>query len=136
MMKAIRLAREQPVLVIGDIVVLTLITGYGFANHGTLGSAGLRILATLVPLLFAWFLISPFLGVFDSSLVNDPRQLWRPFLAMILAAPFASFLRGVLLDQPILWLFVVVIGGFSTLALLGWRAVYLLFRLRLTTSHG
>ena len=135
-MDSFHLTHEQRVLIIGDVVILALTTAFGFANHGTLGSAGLRILATLVPLLFAWFLISPFMGVFDSSRVNDPRQIWRPFLAMVIAGPFASFLRGVLLNQPILWVFVLVIGGFSTLALVGWRGIYLLYRMRLTTSHG
>ena len=131
-----RLTKDQRNLIIGDVVVLTLTTGFGFANHGTLGSAGMRILATLVPLLTAWFLISPLVGVFDEARVEDPRPLWRPLWAMILAAPFASFLRGAWLSQPILPLFVVVIGGFSALALVGWRAVYLLYRMRLTTSHG
>lgn len=135
-MEGFRVTPEQRNLIIGDVVVLAVTTGFGFANHGTLGSAGLRILATLVPLLTAWFLISPLLGVFDSARVTDPRQLWRPLWAMILSAPFASFLRGAWLDQPILPLFVVVIGGFSALALVGWRGLYLLYRMRLTTSHG
>ena len=131
-----RLTPERRILIVGDVVILTLITGFGFANHGTLGSAGLRILSTLVPLVVAWFLISPLMGVFDESRVRDPRQLWRPLWAMILAAPIAAFMRGVWLNQPILPLFVFVIGGFSALALVGWRALYLLYQKRLTTSHG
>jgi hypothetical protein len=131
-----RLTHERRILVIGDVVILALTTGFGFANHGTLGSAGLRILATWVPLVVAWFLISPLMGVFDEARVRDPRQLWRPLWAMVLAAPMASFLRGVWLNQPILPLFVVVIGGFCALALVGWRVLYLLYRMRLTTSHG
>ncbi len=135
-MEGFRVTPEQRTLMIGDIVVLAITTAFGFANHGTLGSAGLRILATLVPLLTAWFLISPWLGVFDGTRVMDPRQLWRPLLAMILSAPFAAFLRGAWLAQPILPLFVVVIGGFSALAVVSWRGLYLLCRMRMTTSHG
>ena len=73
-----RLTRGQWLLIGGDSVVLAIITAVGFANHGTLGSAGLRILATLIPLLSAWFLFGPHVGVFDETRVADPRQLWRP----------------------------------------------------------
>jgi hypothetical protein len=135
-MEGWRLTRERGILIIGDVVTLVLITVFGFANHGTLGSAGLRILSTLVPLIVAWFLISPLVGSFDEVRVKDLRQLWRPLWAMVLAAPIASFLRGVWLNQPILPLFVVVIGGFSALGLVGWRTLYSLYRMRLTTSHG
>lgn len=114
------------ILLIGDLVTLLLVTALGFATHGTLGSAGFRILTTFVPLLIAWAAVAPFLGAYDSGRATQARQLWRPFWAMILAAPLASWLRAVWLNAPILWIFVLVLGGFSALGILAWRAFYAL----------
>lgn len=120
------LSRQQKILILGDILVLAAITVFGFASHGTAGSAGLRMLSTFLPLLAAWFLLAPYLGVFDLTRASDVRQVWRPFWAMILAAPLAAWMRGVWLDAPILWLFVVILGGFSALGLLAWRLLFAL----------
>lgn len=128
------------VLFIGDLITLALVTVFGFATHGTLGSAGARLLTTFLPLLIGWLAASPALGVYDPRRVLDARQLWRPFWAMILAAPLAAWLRGAWLNAPILPIFVLVLGGFSALGVLGWRAAYiLLFARRLTApkvEHG
>ena len=65
------------------------------------------------------------------------RQLWRPFWAMVLAAPLASWLRGVWLNAPIMPIFVLVLGGFSALGILAWRAVYaLIFSRRLAAPKA
>jgi hypothetical protein len=117
-------------LVIGDVVTIALVTGIGFAMHGTLGTAGFRMLTTFVPLLIAWIAVAPFLGAYDPGRAMDAPQLWRPFWAMVLAAPLAGWLRGVWLNAPILWLFVLVLGGFSALGILAWRALYILFSAR------
>jgi len=111
-------------LLIGDIFVLGLVTLYGFASHDELGTAGSRMLTTFIPLVGAWILISPWLGVFKAEYAANPRQLWRPFWAMVLAGPMAAWLRGAWMQRPILPLFVVVLGGVSALALLAWRALY------------
>jgi len=120
------LSKHKLALFAGDVVVLILVTAFGFASHGTLGTAGSRILATFIPLLIAWLLIAPHLGVFDPSKAVDWRQLWRPFWAMVLAGPMAAFLRGVWLNAPIQPLFVVILGGVSALGLLAWRGLYYL----------
>lgn len=117
--------RSFPWLILaGDIVILGVVTLYGFASHDTLGSAGTRMLSTFLPLVAAWLLLAPHLGAFDSEKIRQPRQLWRPFWAMVLAGPMAAWLRGVMLGQPILPLFVVILGGIAALGLAGWRAVY------------
>lgn len=114
------------ILLAGDTLVLALMTVIGFASHDLLGSAGLRMLTTFLPFLVAWLLVAPHLGAFNRKHVNDARQLWRPFWAMILAAPMAAWLRGVWLGTPILPVFVAVIGGLNALAMFVWRALYLL----------
>lgn len=119
-------SRNIGILIAGDAVTLILVTIFGFATHGTADTAGLRMLTTYVPLQVAWLLVAPHLGAYDSSQVADYRHLWRPFWAMILAAPMAAWLRGLWLDAPILPIFVVIIGGVSSLGLLAWRGLFTL----------
>ena len=123
-------------LIIGDILTLTIVTVIGFASHGTAGTAGSRMLTTFIPLLVAWLLIAPHLKVYDRDIVLDGRQLWRPFWAMVLAGPMAAWLRGVLLNSPILPVFVIILGGVSALAILAWRGLYWLIMTRMKRLDG
>jgi len=122
--------RELFTLLVGDILVLAVVTAVGFASHGTLGSAGSRMLSTFLPILVGWFMVAPFLGAYDPERASDWRQLWRPFWAMVLAGPMAALLRGFWLNSPILPVFVVVLGGISALSLLAWRLIYALLAAR------
>lgn len=124
------------VLIIGDTITLGLVTLYGFASHDELETAGLRLLTTFLPLVFAWILISPHLGLFDSKRLEEPRQLWRSFWAMVLAAPLAAWMRGAWLKTPIQPIFVVIIGGISALAILAWRSLFWLMFYRARNKHG
>ena len=136
-MNALRLTKPQIVYLIGDSLVLALVTVIGAAQHNTLGSGVGHLLATFVPMLAAWLLTAPFLGAFDLQKMGDARQLWRPFWAMILAAPIGTLLRGLWLGRPIDPIFVIVIGGISALGLLAWRAAARVFMARrLGDRHG
>jgi len=108
----------------GDVITLAVVTLVGFASHNELGSAGARMLTTFIPLLAAWLLVAPHLGAFDLQRSTEFRQLWRPFWAMVLAAPLAGWMRGAWLNAPILPVFVVILGGISALALFVWRLIY------------
>lgn len=123
-------------LVAGDILVLAIVTLLGFASHGSLETAGSRMLSTFIPLVIAWLLIAPHLLVYKKIIVHDVRQLWRPFWAMILAAPIAAWLRGIILNAPILPLFVLIIGGVSALAILFWRLFFWLIAEKVMVTHG
>lgn len=120
----------------GDVIILALVTLAGFASHNELGTAGFRVLTTFIPLLVAWLLVGPHLRVYDLWSLNHPSQLWRPFWAMVLAAPLAGWMRGVWLNAPIQPVFVLVLGGISSLALLAWRSLYWLFYARERLAHG
>ena len=123
-------------LAAGDLVVLGLVTAAGFASHNTLASAGGRIWTTFVPLVVSWVILGFHLGAFDTSRAQHWKELWRPFWAMILAAPLAGWLRAVWLDSTVVPLFVVIIGGISALSLLAWRALFTLFWQWKTPSDG
>jgi hypothetical protein len=124
-------------LIAGDALTLILVTVFGFTTHGTLGSAGSRIVTTLAPLGLAWVMVAPFLGAYDLQRCADPRQLWRPFYAMVLAGPLAAWLRGVLLgNAPILPVFVVVLGGVSALSILAWRVIFWAVFMRRAALNG
>lgn len=53
-----------------------------------------------------------------------------------LASPMAAWLRGLLLNSPILPIFVVILGGVSSMAILLWRGVYWLVATRLKRADG
>jgi len=112
-------------LVLGDVFVLVIVTVIGFSTHERLSAGIPRLLSTFVPLMVSWGLIGVHVGVFDPTRITDPRQLWRPLWAMILAGPFAGWMRALWLGTAVAPIFVVVLGGVSALSLLAWRVLYL-----------
>jgi len=124
------------ILILGDILTLALVTAFGFATHGTMTTAGMRMLSTFIPLLIAWVLLAIPHKLFELQVANQTRELWRPFWAMILAAPMAALLRGLWLGTPILPVFVIVLGGVSALGILAWRAIYLVISSRIRWKDG
>jgi hypothetical protein len=112
-------------LILGDIIALAIITVIGFASHGETGLSFLpRMLTTFVPLVVSWFLIAPWLGLFDARITSNPKMLWRPPLAMILAAPMTVILRATLLNGIALPLFTLILGGSTALGMFVWRGVW------------
>jgi hypothetical protein len=84
--------------------------------------------ALFFPLVIAWFLLAPSIGLFDRQIISNPKQLWRPILAMTFAASLAAILRGLILNAAILPIFGLVLAGTSAFGMLAWRAVYLFLR--------
>jgi len=82
--------------------------------------------ALFFPLTISWFLLAPWLGLFQQEIVFNPKQLWRPVLAILFAAPLAAVLRGFILNAPIIPIFAVVLGTTSALGMVVWRGIYLL----------
>jgi hypothetical protein len=115
-------------LVLGDIIALAIITVIGFATHGETDLSFLpRMLTTFIPLLVSWFLIAPWLGLFNVQITSAPKQLWRPLLAMLLAAPMTAVLRAAMLNTVALPLFAFILGGSAALGMLLWRGLYSVF---------
>ena len=122
-MRSFRLTPLQRNALIGDVLVLVLLTVAGFASHREL-DAGLRMLTTLLPFLLAWVWVVPWFGLYDQATLTDFRRTWRVPWAGSAAIPLGAFLRGVLLNRPILPIFVLVFLGLSSLVFTLWRAVY------------
>ena len=117
--------KSKWILVAGDILALAIITVIGFASHGETDiSIVPRMFTTFIPLVVSWFLITPWLGLFNVQIAFDLKQLWRPPLAMLLASPMTAILRAVLLNAVALPLFTIILGGSAALGMLVWRGLY------------
>lgn len=121
------MTQNRNFLILGDILAIGLVTLIGFATHGETGLSFLpRMAATFFPLVTGWFLLAPRLGLFQDEVIHNARQLWRPALAALFAAPLAAVLRGLMLNAPIIPIFAVVLAVTSTLGMVVWRALYFL----------
>jgi len=116
---------KKQLLFTGDILAVLIVTIIGFATHGEADLSFLpRMLAVFVSLTVAWFLISPWFGLFQFEITSSPKQLWRPVLAVIFAGPLAIVLRGLILNAPIIPVFAVVFSATSAFGMLIWRGIY------------
>ena len=115
------------ILVIGDILALFITTLIGFASHGETDLSFLpRFLAIYIPLSISWFVLAPWFGLFQPEITSNPKKLWRPAFAIIFAAPLAGVLRGLILQENVVPIFIIVLGGTSAFGLTIWRGVYFL----------
>lgn len=112
------------ILLVGDFITLGLITVIGFASHGTLGSAGSRLLTTFIPSVFGWLAAAPLIGAYRPDLAVQFRQLWRPVWSAALGMPFAAWLRGIWLNAAIQPIFVLVMIGVAMAGILIWRMLF------------
>ena len=120
---------KKYILVIGDAAAILITTFIGFATHGEADVSFLpRMAAAFFPLVTAWFLLAPFLGLFQKEITSSVKQIWRPILAMVFAAPLAAVLRGLILNAPIIPIFAVVLGVTSAFGMLVWRGIYVFLR--------
>lgn len=122
---------SKRILIIGDVLAIALVTLIGFATHGEAEISFLpRMAAVFFPLSIAWFILAPSLRLFQPEVVSDPKQLWRPALAMTFAATFAAVLRGLMLNAPIIPIFGLVLSATSAFGMLVWRTIYLILNRR------
>ena len=117
---------KKNILILGDILVIAILTFIGFATHGETDISYFpRMGTTFFPVLVSWFLIAPWLGLFDEQVIANPKLLWHILLAMVFIAPLAVILRAALLHSAVQPLFALILGGSNALGMLVWRALYL-----------
>lgn len=113
---------------VGDVIALAIVTLIGFAVHGETDVSFLpRFLAIYFPLSISWFLLAPWFGLFQQEITSNPKQLWRPALAILFAAPLAALTRAFILNFVAIPVFTIVLGATSAFGMILWRGIYLLF---------
>jgi len=115
-------------LIAGDVLALAIVTIIGFATHGETNTAFLpRMAVIFFPLTIIWFILAPWFGLFQPEITSNPKQLWRPVLAMIFVASLAVVIRGLILNATIIPIFAVVLSVTSAFGMLVWRTLYFVF---------
>jgi hypothetical protein len=61
---------------------------------------------------------------------SEPKQLWRPALTAVFAAPLAAVFRGFILNAPVIPIFAVVLAATTALGMVVWRTLFLLWNRR------
>lgn len=114
---------DRPLLIwviIGDVVVLVGMTVFGFLTHSTMDETW-RLLVTTLGVLVAWGLVAPWFDTLSERTLRRPSAVWKVALAWTIAAPFAAFLRGLVLGVGISATFVLVLIGTNGPVLVLWR---------------
>ena len=128
--------KSRWLLFAGDILALAALTLLGFATHGETDIAFLpRMGAIFIPLMISWYLIAPWLGLFQREITSNPKQLWRPALGILFAAPLAATLRGLILNSPIVPIFVIVLILTFALGMVIWRGGYIFVNHQVRRGH-
>lgn len=117
---------KKNILIFGDIITVAIITLIGFISHGESDISYLpRFLASFLPVVIAWLILSPWIGLLSEEVIRDPKNLlWIP-LAMLFVIPLAATLRGFILNAPIQPTFVLAFFATNTIGILIWRAIYI-----------
>jgi hypothetical protein len=122
-MKALSSRTFLPLL-LGDLAALAVMTVIGQQSHSTLDQGFSRFLVNFLPFALAWVAAAFCLEAYNPERLARYTELWRPFAAMILAAPLGGVLRALVQDSVVMPVFVIAFGGMSALALLAWRFGY------------
>jgi hypothetical protein len=114
-------------LVPGDALTILIITLIGFAMHGETNLSFLpRFAALYFSLSVSWFFLALGLGLFQDENLYNTRQLWRPALSAIFAAPLAAIVRGLILNASIIPIFAIVLSAMLAVGMILWRGLYLI----------
>jgi hypothetical protein len=121
------MAKQNRILLAGDVLAIAIVTLIGFATHKEADFSFLpRMAVVFFPLAVSWFLLAPWVGLFQHEVTSNPGQLWRPAFVMIFAASLTVIVRGLILGAPIIPVFAAVLGATSALGISIWRSLYFL----------
>ena len=114
------LRRMRTAAIVGDVIVISILTVVGFATHDTLDQTG-RLLLTTGSFLVAWAFVGPWFRIVDERVVT--RMVWVVPLAWIAAAPLGAVVRGLVLGIEVSPVFVVVMTAVTGAGLTLWRLI-------------
>ncbi|MFN8399109.1 MAG: DUF3054 family protein [Anaerolineales bacterium] len=116
---------KKTILVTGDVFALIILNIIGFVTHKEVGVSFMpRMAAAFFPIVFAWFVLAPWFGLFDEAVINTPKNLLRIPLVFLFAAPLAVVLRGAFLHAAVSPLFALVFGSTNAFGMMVWRWLY------------
>jgi len=122
-------------LIIGDVVIIAILTYIGFATHGETSLSYIpRMGTSFFPLMIGWFLLAPWFGLFDEQITSNTKNLWRIALAALFSAPLAAVLRSFLLGNSVIPIFAAILGLTNAVGMIFWRWIYILFTKRQSGS--
>ncbi|MAT45754.1 MAG: hypothetical protein CL609_25765 [Anaerolineaceae bacterium] len=113
-------------LLVGDLITLLIVTLLGFSTHNANVSL-FRFAANYLPLVIAWLVVAPWFGAYTSETATSPRALPQLVLAVLVCAPLAAVLRGIVLSSVVQTVFVIVLGLTNGLGIGIWRGLWILF---------
>lgn len=123
---------KKSILILGDILTHVILTIIGFATHGETSASFLpRMAASFFPVIFGWFVLAPWLGLFDETVTRNPINLLRIPLAMLFVTPLAVILRAAWLNSAGLPIFAFALGGANIIGMLVWRGLYIFIAKRM-----
>lgn len=126
--------------IVGDVVMLLAFIIIGEQDHGFLDDPAIvwTVLRALIVFGLPWLVAA----VWCRALAPVGRDTyWRWLLAtlqaLLIALPLGIWLRALWLDRAVVpTLFISATLGFGTLFILGWRAVYGIWRIRAASRAG
>lgn len=117
---------KNKILILGDIITFAIVTLLGFVSHSQADvSFLLRFFAALIPVIIAWLILSPWVGLLYDEVILEPKNLLCIPLAMLFVIPLAASLRGFILNAPIQPMFVLAFFTTNTIGLVLWRVLYI-----------
>jgi len=120
-------------LVCGDGLVILVLSIAGYLTHyAGQESFSLRWMSTFFPFWLGWTAAALLGGLYSAGIQSRwQTAVWRGAVAGILAAPFATMLRGLYLNTAVSPLFMIVLTATAGLALAVWRASWALLARRM-----
>ena len=119
---------KKTILILGDIIAFIVLTVLGFAAHDEMSLSYLpRMAAAFFPAGLGWFVLTPWFGLYDETVIGSAKNLLRIPLAFLFIAPFAAVLRSVWLGEPVSAMFTLVLAATNAFGMMVWRWGYIQF---------
>jgi hypothetical protein len=121
-------------IIVGDAIVLLLVTIYGFVSHYGVSFDVNKIFSSFIPWWGVWTIFAIYLDLYDDRIILDAKSFWRIIVAIIITAPIATLLRNFWLTGsfgPFEPFFMIMFGSTATAALIAWRLVHRMKRIKL-----
>ena len=115
-------------LVVGDILAFLLFVVVGRISHGFTSDWLVNVARIATPFLIGWLVVSLPIGAYRASRLAAPASFLGLSIVAVLAGDLvAFFLRAVLFQNNVTVPFALTTLAFTTLFVVGWRAVYVVW---------